>query len=176
MKYSVEDIKSLLVSSMPKRLKKEQIQKDFVKNLVLNSILAAGAIAGIVLSIVHGQWVLFAILVIALLAIALLFLNAIKGRTVLLGVEDKYYANAEEDNYQVETDCIVQKTFNPNVEGEGRYTITLASGITKSLFKYFYELCEINDTVYTIQVADFPVPTGFVLSKKNDPDKEYPLN
>lgn len=176
MKYSSEEIKALLVSSIPKWLKKEQVKKDFIKGIVLDSVLAAGAITGIILSIVHGQWVLFAFLILALLAVAVLFLSTFRRRTTMLGLESNYYSDVEAGNYQVETDFIVQKTFNPNVEGDGRYSIMLASGNVKSLFKYFYELCEINDTVYTIQTANFPFPTGFVLSKKNDSDKEYPLN
>ncbi len=176
MKYSNEEIKALLISSIPARIKKEQIQKDFTKSLILNSVLAAGAIAGLVLSIVHGQWFLFAILVLALLGIALLFFNTCRTRCVLLGLEDQYYTNVESESYQVETSSIIQKTFNSNIEDEGRYSITLSSGVTKNLFKYFYELCEINDTVYTVQVTDFPIPTGFVLSKKEDSEREYPLN
>ena len=176
MKYSNEELKALLIASIPKRVKEEQVQKDFVKSLILNGILAVGCIAGIVISIIQGGWAIFSVLIIALLAIALMLFYTFKSRSVLLDIENDYYANVYSDDFHVETDYIVQKTFNPNIEGDGRYSITLASGVTKDLFKYFYELCEINDTVYTAQVTDFPIPTGFVLSKKNDSDREYPLN
>ena len=176
MKYSSDEIKNLLISSIPSWLKSQNIKKHFMKNMVLNSVLAAGSIAGIVLSAFHKQWFLFAILILALLAIAVLFLIAFKRRSTLLALEALYLNDVEEENYQITADCIVQKTFVPNTEDLGRYSITLASGNVKPLFKYFYELCEINDTVHTIQTANFPFPTGYVLCKKNDPDREYPLN
>lgn len=176
MKYSTEDTKVLLDNCIPKIMKGAQIQKDFISNLILNSILATGTILGIILSIVHGKWVLFSLFVIVLLAIAVLFLNTFKCRAVLTRMARDYHKNVEEGNYEIATDSIVQKTFNSETEKESRYSITLESGVTKNLFKYFYELCSISDTVYTIQVKDFPIPTGFILVRKEEPEKEYPLN
>ena len=176
MKYSTEETKELLINCIPVRMKSAQIQKDFIINLILNSLLAAGSLLGIILSIVNGKWVLFSLFTLAILAIAVLFLNTFKCRAVLSRLTRDYSKNVEAGNYQVLTDSIVQKTFNSDTENLGRYSITLESGVTKNLFKYFYELCSIGDTVYTIQVEDFPIPTGFVLVKNTDSDREYPLN
>ena len=86
MKYSNEELKALLIASIPKRVKEEQVQKDFVKSLILNGILAVGCIAGIVISIIQGGWAIFSVLIIALLAIALMLFYTFKSRSVLLDI------------------------------------------------------------------------------------------